>query len=178
MASIATNTADNVGGKVALFGAIVFAMTDLSTVLTSLVFIVTQCTVESGEFSKLVAFELVLTFGNRGSCFNNIVDQLLGLVDLLLRICHDQTVKIFFLVASVSSIGSTFSFLDGTFASNGNLGSGFLFHGLESVATRSDKQTNFSEARELSVSMSVSSRNTTRKIPDGHWVSKKRGEAS
>lgn len=31
MASIATNTADNVGGKVALFGAIVFAMTDLST---------------------------------------------------------------------------------------------------------------------------------------------------
>jgi hypothetical protein len=31
MASIAANTADNVGGKVALFGTVVLAMTDLST---------------------------------------------------------------------------------------------------------------------------------------------------
>ena len=31
MASIATDTADNVGGKVALFGAVVFAVTNLST---------------------------------------------------------------------------------------------------------------------------------------------------
>lgn len=31
MASIATDTTDNVGGKVALFGTVVFAVTDLST---------------------------------------------------------------------------------------------------------------------------------------------------
>ena len=147
------------------------------TVLASLVFIVTECTVEGGEFSELVTLELILTFGNRSSLFalsvsisrkhwketktygfNDVVDQLLGLVYFLLRICHDQTVKIFFLIASVSGIRSPLSFLDGTFASNSNLGSRFLFHGLKSVSTRSDEQTNFGKARRLSVSMSVSSK--------------------
>lgn len=91
MAGITTDTADNVGGKVALFGTVVFAVSDLSTytrefkftrsgkdprrltVLTSLVLIVTQCTVEGGEFSELVALELVLTFGNRSSLFATLV---------------------------------------------------------------------------------------------------------
>jgi hypothetical protein len=39
MASIATYTADNVGGKVALFGTVVFAVTDLSTYTSKFKFI-------------------------------------------------------------------------------------------------------------------------------------------
>jgi hypothetical protein len=45
------------------------------TVLTSLIFIITECTVEGGEFSELVAFELVLTFGNRSSLFATLVSN-------------------------------------------------------------------------------------------------------
>ncbi len=76
------------------------------------------------------------------------MDELLGFVDLLLRVGHDQTVEIFFLVASMSGIGSactglsvelwsvqtgvdrnstkhTFALLDGAFAADRNLGTGF-----------------------------------------------------
>lgn len=70
---------------------------------------------------------------------NNIVDQLLRLVNLLFRICHNQTVKVFFLVASVSGIRSTLSFLNGAFASNSNLGSGLSLHFLQGISTGSDK---------------------------------------
>lgn len=68
---------------------------------------------------------------------DDIVNKLLGLVHLLLSIGHDQTVQIFFLVASVSGIRSALALLDGAFASNGNLGSRLGFHLLEGVSTRS-----------------------------------------
>ena len=70
---------------------------------------------------------------------NDVMDQLLCLVDLLLRIGHDQTMKIFLLVAGVSGIRTTFSFLDGSFSTDSNLGSGFSFHFLQGVSTRSDE---------------------------------------
>lgn len=68
---------------------------------------------------------------------NNIVHQLLGLVHLLLGVGHDQTVKVFLLVASVSGIRSALALLDGAFASNGDLGSGLRLHLLQGVSTRS-----------------------------------------
>lgn len=64
MTSIATDTANDVGGEVALLGTVVLAVTNLPTVLASLVLIVTKGTVESGEFSQLVALELILAFGD------------------------------------------------------------------------------------------------------------------
>ena len=67
------------------------------------------------------------------------MDQLLGLVDFVLGIGHDQAVKVFFLVARMGSIGPALTFLDGTFTTNSNLGTRFRFHLLESVATRADK---------------------------------------
>lgn len=70
---------------------------------------------------------------------NNIVNQLLGLVDLVLGFGHDETVEIFFLIAIVSSVRATFAFLDGAFASNGNLSSRLGLHLFECVTTRSDK---------------------------------------
>lgn len=136
MASIATDATDDVGGKVPLLGTIVLAMSNLATVLTSLILIITEGTVESSQLSQLVSLEFVLAFGNRGSCFNNIVHKLLGLVNLLFGICHDQTMEVFFLVTSVSGVRSAFSFFDGAFASNGNLGTRFGLHLLQGISTR------------------------------------------
>lgn len=84
VACIATDTTDNVGGKVALLGTVILAVSDLTTfasleiwskwvkresltVLTSLVLVVTKGTVESSKLTKLVTLELVLTLGNRRS---------------------------------------------------------------------------------------------------------------
>ena len=90
MSRVPTNSADDVGGKIALLGAVILAMTDLTTygsvskqpqsngggaegkqeiltVLASLVFIVSKCTVECCEFAELVTLELILSFGDRGS---------------------------------------------------------------------------------------------------------------
>jgi len=67
VSSIATDTADDVGGEVALVGAVVLTMSDFTTVLTGLVFVVTKGTVEGGKLAKLIALEFVLTFRNRCS---------------------------------------------------------------------------------------------------------------
>jgi hypothetical protein len=64
VSSVATNATDNVGSEVTLLGAVVLAMSNLSTVLASLVLIVAKSTVESSQLTKLVALELVLAFGN------------------------------------------------------------------------------------------------------------------
>lgn len=70
---------------------------------------------------------------------DNVVDKFLGLVHLLFCICHDQAVKILLLVATVSRIRATFSFLDGTFTTDGNFSTGFGLHFLQGVSTRSYK---------------------------------------
>lgn len=54
--------------------------------------------------------------------FDHIVDEFLGLVYLVFSISHNKAVKIFFLVARVSSIGAAFALLDGTLSTNGNFG--------------------------------------------------------
>lgn len=62
MTSAATNTTDDISCEVPLLRTVIFAMPDASTVLADLVFIVTECAIESGKFAKLVAFMIVLTF--------------------------------------------------------------------------------------------------------------------
>lgn len=66
VASIATDSADNVGGVVLLLRTLPFPVANLPTVLTGLVFIVTQSTVQCSKLSKLVALQLVLAFRNGG----------------------------------------------------------------------------------------------------------------
>lgn len=68
---------------------------------------------------------------------DDIVHQLLGFVNLFFRVRHDQAVKVLFLIASVSRVRATFALLDGTFASNSNLGTGLGLHFLQGVSTRS-----------------------------------------
>jgi hypothetical protein len=109
MPGIATNTTDDVGSVVALLWAVVLPVSDLSTILTGLVLIVTKRAVEGGKLSQLVALKFILTFWNRGSLeihqlnlsryvhvqtyrLNDVVDKLLRLVNLLFSVCHDQAV--------------------------------------------------------------------------------------
>jgi hypothetical protein len=156
MTCLSANSADDTSSIVLLLWAIVFAVTNLTAVLAGLVFVVTKCSVKSRELTKLVALKLVLTFRNGGSLyairicdgcikgggtcsFNDIVDELLRLVDLLFSIGHDKTMQILFLVAGVSSVRPAFALLDGALASNGNLGTGFGFHLLERVSTRANQ---------------------------------------
>jgi hypothetical protein len=79
VAGVATNATDDVGGEVALLGAVILAVSDLTTyniisnhekeaircreltVLASLVLVVAESTVEGGQLTKLVALEFVLT---------------------------------------------------------------------------------------------------------------------
>lgn len=71
--------------------------------------------------------------------FNNIVNQLLRLDDLLLSVGHDQTMEILLLVARVSSIRATLALLDGALATDGNLGTRVSLHLLQSVTTGANK---------------------------------------
>ena len=67
VARVTTDATDDTGSVVLLLRAVVLAMTDLATVLASLVLVVSKGTVECSEFSELVTLEFVLTFGNRRS---------------------------------------------------------------------------------------------------------------
>lgn len=158
MACIATDTADDAGGEVALLRTVVLAVSNLTTVLTSLVFVVSERTVECGKFTKLIALQLILTFGDGRSlqivrtslqkCFeqaqtyrlDDIVDQLLRFVDLVFSIRHDQAVEVLVQIARVSGIRLALSFFDRAFASDGDLGTGLGFHLFECVTTRADEQ--------------------------------------
>jgi hypothetical protein len=70
------------------------------------------------------------------------VNQLLCLVDLFLGIRHDQAVQVFFLIAGVSCVRSSFALFDGAFATNGDLGTRLRFHLLERVSTGANEEAN------------------------------------
>jgi hypothetical protein len=67
MTSVTTDATDNTSSVVLFLRAVVLAVADLATVLASLVFVVSKCTVERGKFTKLIALELVLAFRDRCS---------------------------------------------------------------------------------------------------------------
>jgi hypothetical protein len=104
--SISTDTADDIGREVSLLGTVIFSVSNLTTVLAGLVFVVSKSTVEGGKLTKLIAFQLVLAFGYRRGLdllvtkhmfghgrntysLNDVVDEFFCLVDLFLGICHD-----------------------------------------------------------------------------------------
>ena len=64
VSSISTDTTDDICREVLLLGTVIFPVSNLTTVLAGLVFVVTKCTVERGKLSKLVAFQFILAFGN------------------------------------------------------------------------------------------------------------------
>ena len=64
MSSLSTDTANDAGSVVLLLGTVVLAMTDLTTILAGLIFVVAESTVERGELAKLVTLEFILAFGD------------------------------------------------------------------------------------------------------------------
>lgn len=64
---VTADTANDARRKVLALWTIVLAVTDLTTVLTSLILVVSKGTVEGSQLTELVSLELVLTFGNRRS---------------------------------------------------------------------------------------------------------------
>lgn len=119
-------------------------MTNFTTVLAGLVLIVTEGTVEGSELTELVALELVLAFGNRSGLYvvsvdteedfrktyslDDVVDELLGLVDLLLCVRHDQAVQILLLVAGVCCVRASLTLLDRALATNRDLRARLRLH--------------------------------------------------
>jgi hypothetical protein len=63
----AAETADDVGGEVALLRAVVLAMAEPAAVLANLVFVVAEGTVKCGKFAKLVPLVVVLALRGRSS---------------------------------------------------------------------------------------------------------------
>lgn len=78
MTSVATDATDNARSVVLFLRAVVLAVTDLATVLASLVLVVSEGTVECGEFSELVSLEFVLAFRN-GRSLDSVSINLVGL---------------------------------------------------------------------------------------------------
>lgn len=153
---VTTDATDDACRVVLLLRAIVFSVTNLSTILTRLVLIVTQRSVQSGQLTQLVALELVLAFrdgsglyrvsslmvdnkDNRTYSFNDVVNEFLGLVDLVFGVGHDETVQVFFLITCVSSVRTSFALFDGTFAADRNLCPRLGFHLLQSISTGADE---------------------------------------
>jgi hypothetical protein len=64
VASAPANTTNDVSSKVALFGAVIFAMSDVAAVLADLVLVIAESAVEGSEFAELIAFVIVLAFGS------------------------------------------------------------------------------------------------------------------
>lgn len=65
MSRIAANTTDDTGSIVLTLGTVVLAVANLAAVLTSLILIVSESTIECSKFSQLITLQLVLTFRNR-----------------------------------------------------------------------------------------------------------------
>jgi len=158
MARVATDTTDDVGGEVTGLRTVILAVSDLATVLASLVFVITKRTVQCSELAELIALEFILAFGNRrGLCnfigveFNqakfgctysldDVVDKLFGFVYLLFRVGHDQAMQILVLVARVRSVRLSFALFHRAFAADGDFGPRLALHLLQCVATRANEE--------------------------------------
>ena len=67
VACASADTANNVRCEVTLFGAVVLAMANITTVLANLILVIAKRSVQRSEFPKLITFVIILTFGGRSS---------------------------------------------------------------------------------------------------------------
>lgn len=67
MSGTAANTTNDVSSEVSLLRTVVFAVTDTTTILAYLIFVVTEGTIESSKLAELIAFMIILTFWSRRS---------------------------------------------------------------------------------------------------------------
>ena len=69
--SATTDSTDDTGSPVLLFGTVVLSMSDSTAILTNLILVVSKRSVERGEFSKLTSLVIVLSFRYRRSLFKD-----------------------------------------------------------------------------------------------------------
>lgn len=62
VARTTANTTNNISCEVALLRTVIFAMSKATAVLADLVLVITEGTVQCGEFAKLVALVIILAF--------------------------------------------------------------------------------------------------------------------
>ena len=65
MSGAPADTADDVSSEVALLRTLILPVTDVAAVLTDLVLIISEGSIEGGKFAELIAFVIVLAFGCR-----------------------------------------------------------------------------------------------------------------
>jgi hypothetical protein len=140
MSGTAANTTNDVSSEVPLLRTVVFAVTHTATILADLVFVVTEGTVESGEFPKLIAFMIILTFWSGCSRFDNPVDHFDASRHFLFTFTENKAMKVFFGIICIL-IGSSFSLFDTPFPSDADLGTTFPLHFLQAITTGTNEQT-------------------------------------
>lgn len=64
VSGVATHAADNASSVVLTLRTIVFPMANLATVLTCLIFVVSEGSVESRQLTKLISLQFILALGN------------------------------------------------------------------------------------------------------------------
>ena len=62
MSGAPANTADDISSEVALLRTLILPVTDVAAVLTDLVLIVSEGSIEGSKFAELIAFVIVLAF--------------------------------------------------------------------------------------------------------------------
>jgi hypothetical protein len=167
VARAAAEPADNVGGVVALFRAVILAVTDVPAILADLVLVIAKRAVECGELAQLVPLMVVLTLGGRGSLsvmseqfiraekeekktyrLDDLVDQVDTGPDLLHIFASDKTME-FFLGIVGEGFGPCLALLDGALSADTDLRPGFTLHLFERVTTRANQKTEEIDLREL-----------------------------
>lgn len=74
--TVSTRSTDDVGGERPRLGTLVLSVTLFTTVLTQLILVVSQRSVQRGELSQLVSLVVVLAFRSRGGLQNREGDRI------------------------------------------------------------------------------------------------------
>lgn len=103
--------------------------------------VLTQGAVEQGQLAQLHAAQVVLALGHFHTLPDYLLDPVYGFAHILLaRSCDESMQRFVFTRQWLAILATHFAFLDGALAPNDDLGSRFLFQGLERVAPWADQQ--------------------------------------
>ena len=152
----ATNPADDIGSKITLLWAIVFAVANTTTILTDLILIVAKCAVECSQLPELVAFVVILTLWSRSGLltvrkesrrciyitysFNHFVDHFDARGNLLVRVGDNKTMEILLCVFGVL-VWSRFSFLHTALATDADFSTAVPFHLFQAISSGAHEKT-------------------------------------
>lgn len=109
-----------------------------------------KSSVQLSQLSELHPTKIVVTFRNFDALPDDILDPIDGLLHRFRITSRDKSVQWFVLTwQRLAILTAHFAFLDGTLATDYDLGTGVLFHGLEGIATWSNQQTDKVDVRML-----------------------------